>query len=136
MGHGGACEGEAVNPPRLPKMETLPRATKLLVKAPIGHGRGHGLDLGLRANWWQAKPLVKDHGCHHELEEKERVQARIKDMTTRRAFARRTEGENVDQGAPPQAPKAHQAPVVPLAEKATNAEFRTILQVLGQDMTT
>ncbi|WMV57917.1 hypothetical protein MTR67_051302 [Solanum verrucosum] len=47
-------------------------------------------------------------------------------MTTRRAFARRTEGENVDQGAPPQAP---QAPVLSLEMmEAKVLEFINIRQ--------
>jgi len=47
-------------------------------------------------------------------------------MTTQRAYARRTKGEDVGQGAPPQAP---QDSFDPLTEQVTNAEFRTAFQV-------
>ncbi|XP_049362759.1 uncharacterized protein LOC125827504 [Solanum verrucosum] len=53
-------------------------------------------------------------------------------MNTIRANARRTEGDNVEQGAPPQ---AEQAPVDPMIENVTHVEFREILQVLAQDVT-
>ncbi|XP_049357062.1 uncharacterized protein LOC125821721 [Solanum verrucosum] len=53
-------------------------------------------------------------------------------MTTRRAFARRIEGENIGQEAHSQAP---QAPVYPFAEQVTNAEFRTAFKVLAQAVT-
>uniref|UniRef100_M1DDH0 Gag-pol polyprotein n=1 Tax=Solanum tuberosum TaxID=4113 RepID=M1DDH0_SOLTU len=46
-------------------------------------------------------------------------------MTTRRAYARRTEGEDVGQGAPPQ------TPIDPLAEQVTNM-LSTTFQVLDQ----
>ncbi|XP_049368653.1 uncharacterized protein LOC125833536 [Solanum verrucosum] len=50
-------------------------------------------------------------------------------MTTRRAFDRKTEGENEGQGAPPQ------TLVDPLAEQVTNVVFRTAFQVLDQAVT-
>uniref|UniRef100_M1DFJ9 Gag-pol polyprotein n=1 Tax=Solanum tuberosum TaxID=4113 RepID=M1DFJ9_SOLTU len=50
-------------------------------------------------------------------------------MTTRRAFAGKNEEDNVNQGAPPQAP---QAPVDPLAENMTNVEVRPAFQMLAQ----
>ncbi|WMV29627.1 hypothetical protein MTR67_023012 [Solanum verrucosum] len=54
------------------------------------------------------------------------------DMSTRRTYARRIAGENVEQEAPPQAPVAT---VDLFVEKVTNVEFRAAFQVLSQSMT-
>uniref|UniRef100_M1DHG6 Gag-pol polyprotein n=1 Tax=Solanum tuberosum TaxID=4113 RepID=M1DHG6_SOLTU len=50
-------------------------------------------------------------------------------MTTRRAFAREKEGEEIGQEDLPQ------APVDPLAMQVTSAEYRTTFQVLGKAVT-
>ncbi|WMV49992.1 hypothetical protein MTR67_043377 [Solanum verrucosum] len=51
------------------------------------------------------------------------------DLITQRANARRMEGDNVEQRAPPQAP---QTLVDPLVENVIHAEFRVTIQVLAQ----
>uniref|UniRef100_M1DHJ3 Gag-pol protein n=1 Tax=Solanum tuberosum TaxID=4113 RepID=M1DHJ3_SOLTU len=65
----------------------------------------------------------------HGSKVKEDSQEFIDDMTTQRDFARRNEGDNVDQEALPQAP---QALVDPLTEQVTNVEFKAAFLVLAQ----
>ncbi|XP_049364235.1 uncharacterized protein LOC125828989 [Solanum verrucosum] len=50
-------------------------------------------------------------------------------MTTQRAFSRRNEEDNVNQGDP------HKAPVDPLTENVTNVKVRSAFQMLAQALT-